>query len=91
MMGRRHAVRKGKLLLTAMVICLLVVELSSADHLSWMRPYKAFDGGSCCGDSDCVPAAVVAGPHGEVIVNGVRIKMPPGSVHPVPEGVESGW
>jgi hypothetical protein len=69
----------------------LVVAPASADHLSWMRPYKSEGGGSCCGDVDCVPAAVTMGPDGEVIVNGVSLRMPRGSVHLAPDDVELGW
>ncbi len=39
----------------------------------------------------CVPATVVAGRDGEVIVNGVPLRLPPGSVHPVPDSVDTGW
>src|SRR5262245_43341015 len=72
----------------AAVLMWLVVAPASADHLSWMRPYKSEGGGICCGDVDCVPATVAMGPDGEVVVNGVPLRLPRGSVHLAPDGIE---
>jgi hypothetical protein len=84
------ALRDG-VALAAVLVWWLIVAPASADHLSWMRPYTSAGGASCCGDVDCVPATVGLGPDGEVIVNGVPLRLPRGSVHLAPEGVETGW
>jgi hypothetical protein len=78
-----------RMALVVIVVEVLLAGAARADHLWWMQPYRPHDGGSCCGEVTCVPATVVAGPDGQVIVNGVPLRLPPGSVHPVPGGVDT--
>jgi hypothetical protein len=87
----RRATQPGGITLAAVVVACFVAGVACADHLQWMKPYKTYDGKSCCADVDCVPATVVTGPDGQVIVNGVPLRLPPDSVHPVPDGVDTGW
>jgi hypothetical protein len=82
---------RGGIAVAAVAIWWLAVTLASADHLLWMHPYKSAGGGSCCGDIDCIPASVAMGLDGEVVVNGVPLRLPRGSVHLAPDGVETGW
>jgi hypothetical protein len=82
---------RGKIVVAGVVVWWFVVAPAYADHLPWMRPYKSEGGGSCCGDVDCILATVAMGPDGEVVVNGVPLRLPPGSVHLAPDGVETGW
>jgi hypothetical protein len=92
MRGRSgRTVLRGGTAMIAVVVGWLTVGLAYADHLPWMRPYKSTDDGSCCGDADCIPATVALGQDGEVIVNGVPLRLPPGSVHLPPDDVETGW
>jgi hypothetical protein len=86
-----HTVMRDGIALTAVVVWWLAIALASADHLPWMRPYTSEGGGSCCGDVDCIPATVALGPDGEVIVNGVPLWLPRGSVHLAPDDVDTGW
>jgi hypothetical protein len=88
---QRWATQSGGIALGAIVVSWFVVGVAFADHLQWMKPHRTYDGKSCCGDTDCVPATVVAGPDGQVIVNGAPLRLPSGSVHPVPEDVDTGW
>jgi hypothetical protein len=87
----RQAVTTSGMVLAIIGLALLVVQLAGADHLAWMAPYRSSGGGACCGEANCVPATVVRGPDGEVRVNGVPLRLPTGSVHLAPDGVDTGW
>jgi hypothetical protein len=87
----RQVVMTRGMVLATIGLALLVVQLAEADHLAWMAPYRGSGGGACCGEANCVPATVVRGPDGEVRVNGVPLRLPTGSVHLAPDGVDTGW
>jgi hypothetical protein len=86
-----RTVARGGIAVAASIVWGLASNPASADHLSWMHPYKSEWGGRCCGDVDCIPANVTMGPDGEVMMNGVPFRLPRGSVHLAPDGVETGW
>jgi len=87
----RQAVMTRGIVLATIAFTLLGVRLARADHLAWMAPYRSNGGGGCCGEANCVPATVALGPDGEVRVNGVPLRLPMGSVHLAPDGMDTGW
>lgn len=77
-------------MLLSLIGIILSVASVSADHLGWMERYKTASGGSCCADRDCIEAAVIPIGPGWVIINGVEIRIPSSSMHPLPPHVPSG-
>ena len=73
---------------TVFVIALLLLwtALAGAEHLPWMEPYRDADNISCCSRTDCRPADITVLNHslGEVLLNGVLLTLPPGSLHRIP-------
>ena len=65
----------------------LSVSRIDAEHIFWMEPFRDADNISCCGKAaDCRPADITVLNHrrGEVLVDGVPLTLPPGSVHRIP-------
>ena len=59
---------------------------AGAVHIAWMAPFRDAHGVSCCERTDCRPAnvTVLHQRRGEVLVDGVPLTLPPGSVHRIP-------
>ena len=70
----------------ALSLLLLWPTIAGARHIAWMEPYRDAEGTSCCGRSDCRPADITVLNHrrGEVLLDGVPLTLPPGSIHRIP-------
>ena len=67
-------------------LLLLWPALAGAEHIFWMQDYYDANGGGCCARTDCRPADITVLNHrrGEVLLNGVPLTLPPGSLHRIP-------
>ena len=67
-------------------LLLLCPALAGATHIAWMEGYQDTAGVSCCARTDCRPMEVLVLNHrrGEVLLNGVPLTLPPGSIHRIP-------
>ena len=67
-------------------LLLLWPALAGAEHIVWMEGYQDAAGISCCERTDCRPAdiTVLNQRRGEVLLDGVPLTLPPGSIHRIP-------